>query len=51
MNPVNVVAQAMKNVINDYLHDFKTIEFAVYCPPQDDSNYKAFERVMKSFSK
>lgn len=51
MNPVNVVAQAMKNVINDYLYDFKTIEFAVYCPPQDDSNYKAFERVMKSFSK
>jgi len=51
MNPVNVVVQAMKNVIDDYLYDFRTIEFAVYCSPQDDQNYKVFERVMKSYSR
>lgn len=47
MNPANVVAQAMKNVIQDYLYDFKVIEFAVYCPPQDDTNFKTFDRVLK----
>ncbi len=47
-NPPQVVALAMRNVIREYLCDFKTIEFAVYCPPQDDSNYKTFERVMKT---
>ncbi|MCR5735769.1 MAG: TIGR02452 family protein [Lachnospiraceae bacterium] len=47
LNPAGVVAQAMKNVIEDYLYDFRTIEFAVYCPPQDDRNYREFERVMK----
>ena len=51
MNPVNVVVQAMKNVVDDYLYDFRTIEFAVYCSPQDDQNYKVFERVMKSYSR
>ena len=47
-NPAQVVALAMRNVIREYLCDFKTIEFAVYCPPHDDSNYKTFERVMKT---
>lgn len=26
---------------------FKTIEFAVYCSPCDDTNFKVFERVLK----
>lgn len=47
MNSPQVVAQAMKNILPDYLYDFKTIEFAVYCPPVDDTNYKVFERVLK----
>ena len=47
MNSPQVVAQAMKNILPDYLYDFKTIEFAVYCPPNDDTNYKVFERVLK----
>lgn len=51
MNPANVVAQAMKNVVDDYLFDFKTIEFAVYCSPQDNQNYKVFERVMKPYGR
>lgn len=40
-NPV-IVARAAKNVIEKYLYAFETIEFAVYCSPKDDSNYKAF---------
>lgn len=47
MNSPQVVAQAMKNILPDYLYDFKVIEFAVYCPPMDDTNYKVFERVLK----
>lgn len=47
MNSPQVVAQAMKNILPDYLYDFKAIEFAVYCPPNDDTNYKVFERVLK----
>ena len=31
MNNPNVVAQASKNVLNEYLYAFKNIEFAVYC--------------------
>ncbi len=45
-NPVNVVAQAMKNVIKDYMYDFKTIEFAVYSESDDDTNYSTFMRVL-----
>ena len=32
----------------EYLHAFRNIEFAVYCPPQDDRNYRIFERVIIS---
>ncbi len=47
-NPPQVVAFAMRNAIQEYLYDFKAIEFAVYCPPYDDRNYKTFESVMKT---
>lgn len=46
LNPPRVVARAMKNVIKGRRHDFKVIEFAICCPPRDDSNYKVFERIM-----
>ncbi|MCI9217138.1 MAG: TIGR02452 family protein [Dorea sp.] len=46
LNPPRIVARAMKNVVKERRHDFKVIEFAVYCPPRDDSNYKMFERIM-----
>lgn len=46
-NSPEVVARAAKNVIGKYMHAFKTIEFAVYCSPRDDTNYKVFERVLK----
>ena len=32
----------MLNLAKKYAHSFKTIEFAVYCPPYDGSNYRAF---------
>ena len=50
-NNPEVVAQANRNVIKDYLHAFKNIEFAVYCSPRDDRNFKIFERVLKVYSR
>lgn len=41
-----VVATAGKNVIKDYLYKFKIIEFAIYCNPRDDSNYKSFMGIL-----
>lgn len=46
-NNPEVVALAYRNVIKDYLHAFKNIEFAVYCSPNDERNFKIFERVLK----
>ena len=46
-NDPNVVALAMKQVLPDYLHVFETIEFAVYCSPKDDSNYRIFHRTLQ----
>lgn len=45
-NDPSVVAQAAKNVIEDYKYSFKTIEFAVYCSPRDERNYKIFEKIL-----
>ena len=42
-NDPMVVAQAYKNILPEFLHHFLTIEFAVYCPPHDNSNYRAFK--------
>jgi uncharacterized protein (TIGR02452 family) len=46
-NNPKVVAKAARRVIEDYLYAFKNIEFAVYCSPRDDSNFKIFDKVMK----
>lgn len=46
MNNPEVVAMAAKNVINEYLNAFKVIEFAVYCSPRDNRNYKVFDRTL-----
>ena len=45
-NDPEVVALANRNVIKDYLHAFRNIEYAVYCSSRDDRNYKIFERVL-----
>ena len=50
MNSPQVVAQAMKNILPDYLYDFKTIEFAVYCLPNDETNYKVFESMLSGLA-
>ena len=50
-NSPDVVALAAKNVIKNYIKTFKVIEFAVYCNPRDDRNYKTFDRVLKIFTK
>lgn len=46
-NNPEVVARAAKTVVDEYRKAFKTIEFAIYCKPNEDRNYKIFERVMK----
>ncbi|MEG0778618.1 MAG: TIGR02452 family protein [Oscillospiraceae bacterium] len=47
LNPPQVVAAAAKKVTEEYRDCFDVIEFAVYCNPRDDSNYRVFERVFK----
>ena len=46
MNKTEIVALAAKNVVEEYLKAFKIVEFAVYCSPRDDENYKTFDRVL-----
>ena len=46
-NKPEIVAQAARNVIEDYLNAFKNIEFAVYCSPRDDRNFRVFEKYMR----
>ncbi len=50
-NNPEIVARAYQNVIKQYIYAFKNIEFAVYCSPRDDKNYKIFERVLKDVAK
>ena len=45
-NPPAVVAQAMKTVVQEYRMRFETIEFAVYCSTQYDTNYRVFQQVL-----
>ena len=45
-NPPEIVAEAMRTVIQEYRSFFEAVEFAVYCPPRDDSNYRVFEWVL-----
>ena len=46
-NDPQAVATAASNVIEEYLHAFETIEFAIYCSPRDEKNFGFFERAMK----
>lgn len=45
LNPPEVVATAMKQVVEEYRNYFETIEFAVYCSPRDDTNFRVFKKV------
>lgn len=46
-NPPEVVAGAFRDVLPDFTHAFRTVEFAVYCTPRDDSNYCTFQRILQ----
>lgn len=41
-----IVAQAYKNVLPLFVNYFQTIEFAVYCRPDDLENYNAFNSIL-----
>jgi uncharacterized protein (TIGR02452 family) len=45
-NDPAVVAQAYANILPDYLHYFRTIEFAVYCRPLSPQNFDAFKKII-----
>ncbi len=47
LNDPEAVAQAAKNVLPDYRHAFEVIEYAVYCSPRDERNFKVFESTLK----
>ncbi len=45
-NDPQMVARAYNDVLAEFSHHFRTIEFAVYCRPHDDSNYRAFKEII-----
>ena len=46
-NPAWVVSEAFHEVIQEFLYDFRVIEFAVYCRSRDARNYEAFCNVFQ----
>lgn len=46
-NPPEIVAEAAKSAVGEYLRYFSTVEFAVYCPPGNDANYRVFEKTFR----
>lgn len=48
-NPPEIVAEAYRELVQEYIYDFKTIEFAVYCPPRSEGkNYHAFNNAFSN---
>ncbi|MCR5723581.1 MAG: TIGR02452 family protein [Treponema sp.] len=47
-NSPQVVASVLMNLSRQYRHAFKVIEFAVYCPPFDDTNYRVFMEALSA---
>lgn len=45
-NKPEIVAQAYKNILPEFINYFKNIEFAVYCG-KDDTNYKVFKEILE----
>lgn len=45
-NDPYVVAQAYKNVLPEFVDYFQTIEFAIYCRPDDITNFEAFSAIL-----
>lgn len=47
MNSPSVVARAYRGILEEFDGYISKVEFAVYCPPGDDTNYRAFTKVMR----
>lgn len=47
-NNPKVVAKAYKDAVEHFRHAFKEIEFAVYCPPKDPTNFNEFKQAFNS---
>lgn len=45
-NNPEIVAKAYKTALQIFPKIFRKIEFAVYCPPQDDTNYQIFKKIL-----
>ena len=45
-NPPEVVARAMKKVVQEFRNYFHVIEFAVYCSPRDEQSYTVFKKIL-----
>ncbi|MBQ0052377.1 MAG: TIGR02452 family protein [Treponema sp.] len=50
MNKPEVVVRAYAKLIDEFKNTFETIEFAVYCSPRDESNFKVFDKVLTPLS-
>lgn len=48
-NPPGIVSAAMASAVGEYRKFFKVIEFAVFCPPRDRTNYEEFQRNLARF--
>lgn len=46
-NPPELVAKVFRNVMQDYLDRFETIEYAVYHTEREIANFEAFSQAMK----
>ena len=45
-NNPTVVAKAFKVALGEFSHAFQRVEFAVYCPLDDDTNYQVFKKIL-----
>ena len=45
-NNPEIVAQAYKNILPEFNHAFKTIEFAIFCKGEDTTNYTTFKKII-----
>ena len=45
-NPPGVVASAMRQAVEEFRYHFHVIEFAVYCSPRDEQNYRVFRQIL-----
>lgn len=49
MNKPEVVAKAYAKLMEEFGNAFETIEFAVYCSPRDESNFRVFSEVLSKY--